>query len=250
VTEPERLSGELDELLQAERDLEAPPPDKRARLLARLGPLVIPGAIGAGVGASAAAGAGSGAESAATGKAAGALGAGLKAKLVVATIAGAVGAIGGAATHAALTTPEKTPAPAVTTSPRVVPPAPVTIPSAAPPEEVPSAELALPPVPPSALAPSRPSGTSAANLRAERLLLERATTALVRRDSASALAALREHARKFPRGELAEEREVLLVRALRAAGESDAADQRAKDFKRQFPSSLQQGTLDEKPSSR
>ncbi len=249
MTEPERLSGELDELLRAERDIEAPAPEQRARLLARLGPLVVPGAIGVGVGA-AAAGASSGAETAATGKAAGALGAGLKAKLVVAAIAGAVGAIGGAATHAALTAPENAPAPAGTPSARAVPPAPVTIPSAPPPEELPSPELALPSVPPSAAAPSRPSATSAANLRAERLLLERATTALMRGDDASALTALREHARKFPRGELAEEREVLLVRTLRAAGQDDAANQRAKDFKRQFPSSLQQGTLDEKPSSR
>jgi hypothetical protein len=251
VSEPERLSGELDELLEAERDIEAPTPEKRERLLVRLGPLVIPGALGAGVGA-AAAGASSGAETAATGKAAGAVGAGLKAKLVIAAIAGAVGAMGGAATHAALTAPAKTPVPAPSASARAIPPLPVTLPSAPAPEPLPSPEIALPPTP-SAGAPTRSSGTGAAGaatLRAERLLLERATTALARGDSASALTALREHARRFPRGELAEEREVLLVRALRAAGQSDAADQRAKDFKRQFPSSLQKGTIDATPSSR
>lgn len=247
MTEPEPLSGELDELLRAERDIEAPAPEKRERLLARLGPLVIPGAIGAGVGA--AASASGGAETAATGKAAGALSAGLKAKLVVAAIAGAVGALGGAATHAALTAPKKTPAPASSTSARAVLPLPVTVASAAPPVQAPSAEAAPPPAP-SVSAPSRTSGSSAATLRAERLLLERATTALVRNDATSALAALREHARRFPRGELAEEREVLLVRALRASGQSDAANERAQDFKRQFPSSLQKGTIDATPSSR
>jgi hypothetical protein len=240
VTEPERLSDELEELLEAERDFEAPAPDTRERMLARLAPLLIPGAIGAGVGAAAAAA--SSAETVATGKVAGAVGASLKAKVVVAMIAGAVGAVGGAVTHAALTpTQELKPAPTTVVSARVAPPAPT--PSAVPPP-VPAPEASAATPVPSPSASARPSVAAAGNLRAERLLLERATAALVRGDSGSALGTLREHARRFPRGELAEEREVLLIRALRAAGQNDAAEKRAKDFKSQFPSSLQQGTID------
>ena len=250
MNEPEHLPGELEELLDAEREIEAPAPDKRARMLARLGPLVIPGAIGAGVGAGVgAAAAGSGAETAATGKAAGAIGAGLKAKAVVAVIAGAVGAVGGAVTHAAFTAaPEVRSAPVATPSARVVPVPASAI--AAPPPSAVTTESAAPVAAPSASAPIRAGSGTTGNLRTERLLLERATAALMRGDSSSALAALREHARKFPRGELTEEREVLLIRALRAAGDSDAAEKRAKDFKNQFPSSLQQGILDAGPSSR
>jgi hypothetical protein len=246
VKEPERLSGELEALLDAERDIEAPGADARARLLARLGPIVIPGAIGAGVGAAAASGA-SGTETAATSKAAGLLGAGVKAKLVVAAIAGAVGAVGGAMTHAALTRPPVPKLAPTTVAPTPIPPPPAA--SAPPlPEPVQSA-LSAPTSAPSAVQPARSGASTAASLRTERLLLERATAALMRGDANSALAALHEHARRFPQGELAEEREVLLVRALRAAGQNDAAEKQAKDFKQKFPSSLQSGTLDASPSA-
>lgn len=240
MSDDERLSSELETLLDAERDFDAPAEDKRARLLTRLGRLVIPGAVAAGVGATAAV-TSSAAETAATGKAAGVFGAGLKAKLVVAAVAGAVGAVGGAVTQAAHSpTSEQKPAPAAPASVRTVAPPPVDTAAARPaPEATTSATASAAPA-----APSRGGASTTANLRTERLLLERATAALMRGDANGALGALRDHAQRFPRGELAEEREVLLVRALRAAGQNDAADQRAKDFKRQFPSGLRQGIID------
>jgi hypothetical protein len=48
------------------------------------------------------------------------------------------------------------------------------------------------------------------DLKRERLLLETARAALQRQDSASAKAALDEHARAFPNGQLSEERTILL----------------------------------------
>ena len=87
---------------------------------------------------------------------------------------------------------------------------------------------------------------AAGTLRAERLLLESATAALMRGDATTALGTLQKHARQYPHGALTEEREVLWVKALRAQGNDAAAEQRANDFKRRFPSSLQQGTLDKR----
>jgi hypothetical protein len=43
---------------------------------------------------------------------------------------------------------------------------------------------------------------------------------------------------------------VLWVKALRAQGNDAAAEKRANDFKRRFPSSLQQGALDNRGGSR
>ena len=56
----------------------------------------------------------------------------------------------------------------------------------------------------------RPAGA----LRTERLLIETASAALMRGDREAAVSALRKHARQFPRGDLAEERELLLKKAL------------------------------------
>ena len=50
-------------------------------------------------------------------------------------------------------------------------------------------------------------------MRAERVLLEAANAALMRGDHATALASLREHARLYPRGELAPERDILISQA-------------------------------------
>ena len=61
---------------------------------------------------------------------------------------------------------------------------------------------------------------------------------------AAALVALRRHARTFPKGQLAEERELLLVRALRASGDDEGAGRRAQEFKQRFPNSLQRGARD------
>jgi outer membrane protein assembly factor BamD (BamD/ComL family) len=81
-------------------------------------------------------------------------------------------------------------------------------------------------------------------------LLESATAALMRGDPTTALGTLRKHARQYPRGALSEEREVLWVKALRAQGNDAAAEKRANDFKQRFPSSLQQGALEDRSGSR
>ncbi len=81
-------------------------------------------------------------------------------------------------------------------------------------------------------------------------MLESATAALQRGDATTALSTLRRHAHLYPHGALAEEREVLWVKALRAEGDDAAAERRAKDFRRNFPSSLQQSAVDRPGGSR
>ena len=75
-------------------------------------------------------------------------------------------------------------------------------------------------------------------LSAERTVLERARVALARGRSADALAALREHRRRFRRGSLSEEREALSVVALINLGQWDRARARARNFRRRHPRSM------------
>jgi hypothetical protein len=211
----ERLPDDLRDLLDAERDIEAPPRADRARMLGRLA-LVVPvlggpgGASGPGDGGAAGdAGLGAGA-----GAGAGVAGAaGWKASATIAIVAATLGAGGGAATHAWLAGAPVAPSIAVsagvaaTAAPVDV--APVETAAPAP------SSAAVPAAPPSAPRDDRAPGAS--TLRAERLLLERATAALMRGDHAAALATLRQHAASYPNGQLAEERNVLLQQATRAA---------------------------------
>lgn len=76
------------------------------------------------------------------------------------------------------------------------------------------------------------------DLAAERALIERCSSALVRGDAAGALVAAREHARRFREGVLVEEREALTIQALRALGRTSEADARAATFERRWPTSL------------
>jgi Tfp pilus assembly protein PilF len=100
-----------------------------------------------------------------------------------------------------------------------------------------------------AAAPERPAteapGRSERELKAERLLLTTARTALSRQDFASARAAVERHAREFPHGQFSEEREVLRVQILKAAGDDSAASERAAAFKKSFPKSMQQDAVDQ-----
>jgi hypothetical protein len=75
-------------------------------------------------------------------------------------------------------------------------------------------------------------------LGAERKLVEMARSALARGHTDRALSALRTHARSFPNGQLAEERDSLMVQALVAKGESAQARERAARFQKQHPGSL------------
>ncbi|PKN38080.1 MAG: hypothetical protein CVU63_16030, partial [Deltaproteobacteria bacterium HGW-Deltaproteobacteria-20] len=52
-----------------------------------------------------------------------------------------------------------------------------------------------------------------------------------------ALALTREHERRFPRGVLAQEREVIAIQALAAMGEGEAARKKADGFDEKYPDS-------------
>jgi hypothetical protein len=75
-------------------------------------------------------------------------------------------------------------------------------------------------------------------LEAERALLDVARTALGRGDGSNALRATEEHARKFPRGILSEEREAMSIQALRLLHRDDEAEARLARFRGRFPTSL------------
>ena len=83
------------------------------------------------------------------------------------------------------------------------------------------------------------SGAVGVNASAiERGLLEVARSALARGDSASALASLDEHAKRFPQGTQVQEREALAVQALVRAGRTAEARARGDRFKKSYPASL------------
>jgi hypothetical protein len=121
----------------------------------------------------------------------------------------------------------------VTTSPAapaVVPEGPAPSFSAAPPELAPSV---------TAEAPAKPV---IAQPVSEAELLEQARSAL-KSDPARALARANEHARRFPRGVLVQEREVIAIKALRQLGRAADADKRADAFSKAFPGSAFQRKL-------
>ena len=60
-----------------------------------------------------------------------------------------------------------------------------------------------------------------------------------------ALSATDAHAKRFPRGRLAEEREAIAVQALAAKGDRVAARARAERFRRTFPNSIFRAAVDD-----
>jgi hypothetical protein len=81
-------------------------------------------------------------------------------------------------------------------------------------------------------------GAGATDLAQERALIDTARSALARGRGADALAPLDEHAKRFPRGRLTEEREALAVQALMIAGDHTGASARADRFRARFPESI------------
>lgn len=81
-------------------------------------------------------------------------------------------------------------------------------------------------------------------LAAERVLVERARSALVRSRPADALAAVKQHHKNFPAGRLTEEREAIRVLALVAQGEHYRARRVAKSFRQRYPHSLLRPMVD------
>jgi hypothetical protein len=101
-------------------------------------------------------------------------------------------------------------------------------------------EQALPAAPASKVSsseharPARPTD----RLAEERKLLDRARSALVRRDAGDALAAIRAHEKAFGRGQLAEEREGMRVQALVVAHDFGSARAAGDRFRKAFPHSV------------
>lgn len=135
------------------------------------------------------------------------------------------------------------PTPGAPQPPRPVPAVVVPAPPPAPPVVVaPPVVLALPSVP--VLAAPVPAAVAAPRVERDDLpgelrWIERAQTALAAGDPGAAQAALRGHARAFPRGHLAEEREALSVQALCASGRTEEARRAAAAFVARRPTSPQ-----------
>jgi hypothetical protein len=94
----------------------------------------------------------------------------------------------------------------------------------------------LPKAPPSVSV--RDVGSVAQDLGKEREILDIAKIALGRGEAASALTRIDEHARLYPRGALAEEREALAIQALVTLGRSADAKARATRFATYYPKSV------------
>jgi hypothetical protein len=91
--------------------------------------------------------------------------------------------------------------------------------------------------------PSAAASASLAKPSAELPLLQQARRALGR-DPGQALSLVRRHEREFPRGKYVQEREVIRIEALRRLGQGDEANRRSEDFKRRFPGSAHESTVD------
>ena len=233
----EGLTPELQSLLAAEKEAAGPDGGARDRVARRLAQTL--GVTLAAAGASSAATSG-----AQTVLPKALLGKSLVAKLLVAALVGTVGvgAVVGTVKllqhrHARTLAPPAAPSPP---PPTVVAPAPVAPAVVTPP----SLSAVEEPAEPSTVAATSPAHTEThraprhANLAAERALLTEARTAMQASDAPRALAILDDHAHRFPRGQLAEERDALRVAALWLAGDRAAARRHADDFARHHPGSL------------
>jgi len=113
-------------------------------------------------------------------------------------------------------------------------------PAPRPPAATRAETVLLPPAPPSvkparrAHAPLTPQESYAAELA----LLQRAQSEYAGQDFPDALVLVAEHARRFPRGRLAEEREALRVRSLAGASRGQEARHALAAFARRFPHSV------------
>ena len=142
-----------------------------------------------------------------------------------------VGGIAGAGIHAAI---QKPPPPRIVFVDRPsAPPAPTR-------PAVPAAAASAPEPPPSAapVAPHNSAAPSSSSLAAERSLIDAGRSALGAGDAAKALTLFDEHARRYPRGQLGEEREALSIQTLAVLGRFDEARARAARFRQLNPHSL------------
>jgi hypothetical protein len=136
-----------------------------------------------------------------------------------------------APTSIAVARPPASAAPALSTAAPAAPPTPSPVAS----QEVRAPDSATPRAP------------SASTLIAERALLDVAHSALAGGNANGALAALGQHAHRYPNGVYREEREAITVQCLRALGRTDEAMRRAAAFRARYPKSLFLSTVGEEP---
>ncbi|APR80379.1 Hypothetical protein A7982_05726 [Minicystis rosea] len=100
---------------------------------------------------------------------------------------------------------------------------------------------------PSASSPSKAASSAdpVSDLAAEQTLIDTARAALSRGRGGDALRAADEHAKRFPRGRLSQERELLGIQALLLSGRRSDAEARGERFKAAFPRSLYASAIDE-----
>jgi hypothetical protein len=106
------------------------------------------------------------------------------------------------------------------------------------PVEVPAPVRA--PLPP----PAAPRPRATDTLDAEQRLLDTARAALVQQRPDAALEALQQHAKGYPAGQLAEERDALEVQALWKVGRDAEARSKGAAFRRRYPQSIFDAALD------
>lgn len=138
-----------------------------------------------------------------------------------------VGILLGAGGQALLTSQRQAapPLPALSASPLATTPPPV--------------ELAALPVPSLSSSPKPTAPTSnVSTVVEERNLLDKARRQLASDEPARALTFLEEHAQRFTRGALVEEREAMWINVLARLGRSEEAKARGEQFQARFPKSL------------
>lgn len=146
--------------------------------------------------------------------------------------------IAGGTYWAASDTNSPPPARSTTSQTHVAPPPRVVLPEPAisAPEAEPTPPLEAPP---SANPPVQRSSPSPARSADESTLLRQAQAQL-KSNPARALALTQEHRRRFPKGVLAQEREVIAIDALARLGQGSEAQKRARDFDERYPGSAHQ----------
>jgi hypothetical protein len=157
-------------------------------------------------------------------------------RLAFAAAAGMVLMAGAAAAYQMLRSPHSASQPP---APRIAPkPSFVTTPAWEPPSPTPAEPVPL-------TAPPKVSSAVRGASQAELRFLVRARQADARGDYAKVLSLLAQHQRGYPVGRLAEEREVLRVKALVGLGRQGKARQVAADFRHHFPRSVLLPKVDE-----
>jgi hypothetical protein len=89
-----------------------------------------------------------------------------------------------------------------------------------------------------------PASRAPAPRAADESALLRQAQAQLKSNPARALALTQEHRRRFPKGALAQEREVIAIDALARLGQGSEAQKRARDFDQRYPGSAHQRRIE------